>query len=422
MSRSQCMLLLCLLPVVLGNTRARALHERFNDEVHGRLFPKQERAASVLGFGEGCQPLVGKCTGALVQAPAGVSPDPAELGPDSAKCAFELCNCAGPPAAYDPALQACNVGNKPLTSATVNSTATHYPHATCKQVEGCINAPCDINAWKKYTTGLPECDTMWHCMKQQLQTSLATCSEHVTTDSNGAVCNQDPICAEKQKTYAVMPAGKVDCKWEYSKVQSDAASVQKIENKCASLACSCMRRGTVGTCNGKTSCCINGNSWDTHVVNAEGVATYDVMDCEEVDVCLSAVTYCHLVQEPESLMPAECKGYAHNLYTDKVTVHTSCTSSLPIFTRDGECTNAAGNACELVEAATQARCDTIPHMYQTCRPGTEVHAVSGVCVCSSVNQHSTQCSATSGNCIHTPLPSMLPTYCYFHSLTVHNRR
>eukprot|EP01059_Diplonema_ambulator_P005426 TRINITY_DN15158_c0_g1_i2.p1 TRINITY_DN15158_c0_g1~~TRINITY_DN15158_c0_g1_i2.p1 ORF type:complete len:736 (+),score=199.82 TRINITY_DN15158_c0_g1_i2:328-2208(+) len=243
---------------------------------------------------------------------------------------------------------------------------------------------------------------MWYCMKHRLASDLTTCQADITLDKDNATCKQTPICEHKQASYDVMPAGKVDCQWEYSQVLSEADNLKHIDEKCSALACSCMRRGSTGLCKGQTSCCINGNPWDTSVVT-DATVTYEQMSCDDIDVCLPAVTYCKLVQEPELMMPDECKGYALGLYTTKASARSTCQSKARVLARGQQCNDAPGNACELITAASLAKCNTIPHMYQVCRSDATVDAVTGACVCTNVSHLVTTCHA-SGDCIYTPLP------------------
>ena len=193
---------------------------------------RDTRMASVLSTSDACSAPRAACMSQLLFT-ENRNPDPKGLVAEAATCAQRQCSCAGTPDAYDAVKQVCTASSGTnldyhYSEAYGNGTRTWYPGASCAQVEGCFSAVCDITAWKTYTAGLPACDTMWYCMRRDIEARKGACVDSATVDSSNATCAQDMVCAVEQIEAATMPEVAVDCGWEYSRVMGDDATTQKV--------------------------------------------------------------------------------------------------------------------------------------------------------------------------------------------------
>ncbi|KAJ9458535.1 hypothetical protein DIPPA_07261 [Diplonema papillatum] len=352
-----------------------------------------------------CEAPLAKCMTALAFAPPTRRPDPASLADDLAKCTVQLCNCAGGSAAYDADRRACLVDGEAIDAKTVTlggngsgGSRTVYTHAACDQIEGCFNTPCDALVWKAYTADLAACEPLWFCMRREAESALASCrSADTTSDAGGRTCPQAGICSDLEAIGSVLPEGSPDCEWEYKRVMADPAVMRQVEEACASVVCSCLRRGAVETCDSKVACCISGSAWDTATVSTRGEVAYTLLDCEEVRSCLPAAMYCGHVEEPTKHLPAACQDYAKGLYMGG----TACTTSAAsVGSSTGACEGAPLDACDAVRQAAEARCEEKPSMYQVCPLGTSDDA-AGRCACEPSGGNATQC--VGGRCVR-PAP------------------
>eukprot|EP01063_Lacrimia_lanifica_P021614 TRINITY_DN2909_c1_g1_i1.p1 TRINITY_DN2909_c1_g1~~TRINITY_DN2909_c1_g1_i1.p1 ORF type:complete len:864 (+),score=203.88 TRINITY_DN2909_c1_g1_i1:99-2594(+) len=370
-----------------------------------------------------CRPAVARCMAALTFA-ADPDPehDPAALGAAMATCSKKQCECAGAPASYSPATETCTVGENLFDHQFTDARgATVFPYATCDQVAGCLVGTCEVDAWVKYT---PEdnaaCNAMWHCMNRAARGAADACASSVVR-AGGAVCEQQAQCARLNAVAAAIPAGAPDCEAEYARVMADPAAQNQIEETCAGVACSCLRRGSVGVCDGATSCCISGAKWDAFHLSENGLA-YHSLTCGEAELCAPAAAYCKLVSEPDKRLPEACRGYSHGRYTDGRARPDACfVPSHTVWGRDeatadghAVCARATTNPCTMVKSAAVARCNTPPRLYQTC-PAETTPDAAGRCACNSIAGHTAMCTA--GVCVFTPVECTTDASCSGHAVS-----
>eukprot|EP01060_Flectonema_neradi_P030528 TRINITY_DN4460_c0_g1_i1.p1 TRINITY_DN4460_c0_g1~~TRINITY_DN4460_c0_g1_i1.p1 ORF type:complete len:768 (+),score=141.05 TRINITY_DN4460_c0_g1_i1:54-2306(+) len=388
----------------------------FRERVLNRIGNKQAKRGVhqlSMNFADGCEPLMARCMSSLTMAPSTWIPDPAELRAESDKCSLEVCNCAGSPAIYDAATGVCestndrNIMFEDNSQLTDRPNVSKYTQASCDQIERCSNRPCDIRAWVKYTKGLSSCDTMWHCVKKQVSQQVDSCDDKVTVDRDNNTCDQRTVCDSIRATYQEIPDGIVDCEWEYQKALTDPVISSKINEKCSSEACSCIRRGDVtSSCGSSTmpTCCVGGNPWDSVEVGASRLS-YSHLTCEEIDLCVSASTYCKKISGPELFIPPECKGKPLE-YQQKSSNCYAGESNDVLSAVEGTTCNSDASVCGRIKAASTAKCNIIPLLHQSCDQQSEL-AEDGHCRCKDVSNHETSC--VKGSCVSIPISSVICT-------------
>eukprot|EP00754_Rhynchopus_humris_P003932 Rhum_TRINITY_DN12042_c1_g1::Rhum_TRINITY_DN12042_c1_g1_i1::g.48961::m.48961 len=399
------LLLQCSSSVAASSEREQKLDTLFQSSVLSKLphapgaGTGAARSASVQSqVDDVCRTPRASCMAALLYSTQTRVPNPAGLSRDVAACSRAQCGCAGAPASFNTTQEMC-LGSDALhpldyTHSERSTGKTWFPYATCPQVEKCVSPVCDIVAWKKYTTGIDACDAMWFCMRTEVDAELKTCASAVTIDKDNTTCAQADVCTTLQATYDVIPEGKPDCAWEYARVLADSKAKDEIDSTCATTACHCVRRGVPWSCDGKNTCCINNVAWDSSNTTG-GITRFNTLTCDDAALCLPAVAYCKLVAEPQKRLPAACRSYP----LDSFTRDRGCddaASATAFAGTDGACAGAhLGTACDLVKAATVARCDAAPLLYQVCPPGSAAGG-AGKCVCAA----GSTCAA-GGACVRT---------------------